>query len=220
MRRFSIIQKKEKWTLTWQGRLIVLLIFVLLLLIYTKCIVSFLSPHKPVDADVLVVEGYMPDYAMEAAIKIFKEGNYSHLLLTGKPRLKGSHLDRFKNDGEYSAATMVALGFDRSLITVVSMNVEIKKDRTYSSARAINSWILENLPEVDSFDLISLGCHSRRSHLLFRMASDEKFNVGVYCVPDQSFDPKKWWNNSHGFREINKETIAWIYARFFFFPAK
>lgn len=218
MGKFPLVRKKEKYVLTWPGRLLVLLLLFLLVLLYIRQVDNFLSPNKPVFGKVLIVEGFMPDYAMEETIQLFQAGDYEHLLITGKKRLKGAHLDHFSNDGDYSAATLLALGFDSTRLSVAVMSDSIKKDRTYSSALAAKAWLWEHHPEVESVDLVSLGCHARRSLYLFRKAFGGYPELGVYSITDQSFEPTHWWNNSHGFREINKETIAWVYARFFFRP--
>ncbi len=49
-------------------------IILLFLLLQTNV---FLSLNRPVKADVLVVEGWLPDYALEEAMAIFKQENYS-----------------------------------------------------------------------------------------------------------------------------------------------
>jgi len=218
MAKFPLFRKKERWSMTWRGRLIVLLVLILLAWSYTIHIVPYLSPEEPVSADLLVVEGYIPDYALEESMTIFRAGGYDHMIITGKKREKGAHLDQYKNDGEYSAAILVKLGFDPDRLTVVATDDDIRKDRTYQSAVEVYQWIKEHRPGTKSIDLVSMGTHARRSRLLFRMACKHELEVGIYSIPNQSYEPMHWWKSSHGFREVNKETIAWIYARFFFWP--
>jgi uncharacterized SAM-binding protein YcdF (DUF218 family) len=218
MARFPIVQKKEKWTLTWRGRLLFLLLLVLLVVLYMKTIVTFLSPYEPAEARILVVEGYMPDYALEEAMQIYHDGSYELMLITGKKREKGAHLDQYSNDGLYSEATLIKLGFDASRIRVIAQDQDVKKDRTYYSALAVKEWLDANRPGEQSIDLVSMGTHSRRSRLLFKKAFDGTLKIGIHTLPNKSYDPRRWWQSSHGFREVNKETIAWIYARFFFYP--
>jgi uncharacterized SAM-binding protein YcdF (DUF218 family) len=198
--------------------LLQLFIAILVVAVYMKTIVPFLSPTQPASAKLLVVEGYLPDYAVEEAMKIYRDGNYEHMVITGKKREKGAHLDVYTNDGEYSAATLMKLGFNAENLTVVELDEDITKDRTYQSARAVRPWLEQNRPGEPSVDLVSLGTHARRSRLLFDKAFEGSVTVGIYAIPNQAFDPDRWWRTSHGFREVNKETIAWIYARFFFFP--
>ncbi len=218
MARFPLVQKKVKWTLTWRGRLLLLLLLVLLVILFMKTIVPFLSPNDPAGAEILVVEGYMPDYALEEAMQIFYKGGFQLMLITGKKREKGAHLDQYSNDGLYSEATLIKLGFDASRIRVIAQDQDVKKDRTYYSALAVKEWLEANRPTEQSIDLVSMGTHSRRSRLLFRKAFDGKLKIGIHSLPNKSYDPDRWWQSSHGFREVNKETIAWIYARFFFYP--
>lgn len=218
MGRFVLIRKKERYTLTWFGRLCALAVCVLLVWVYAITIVTYLSPNDPVKAKLLVVEGYLPDYAMEEAMELFQAGDYEHMVITGKAREKGAHLDQYANDGEYAAATLLKLGFDPEKLSVVATDNDIRKDRTYASALAAKEWIEKNRPEDRSLDLVSAGTHSRRSRYLFEKAFPKNYKIGIYAIPSRSFDADNWWKSSHGFREINKETIAWVYAKLFFYP--
>jgi hypothetical protein len=138
------------------------------------------------------------------------------MLITGKKRQKGSHLDQYTNDGDYSAATLEKLGFDPDKICVIVVEDDITKDRTYASAKAVYNWICENGKTGKSFNLVTYDCHSRRSRLLFRKAFRSEINFGVIAVENRAYNPGTWWLSSTGFREVVQETIAWFYARFFF----
>lgn len=218
MGRFPFFVKKEVRVPTWRFWLTFLALMGTLFYLFMTGIVSYLSTDRPAKAEILSVEGYMPDYAIEEAMHIFQRDGYEHLVVTGNKRTKGAHLDQYANDGEYSAAVLYQMGFDSSKLTVVAVQTDIRKDRTYHSALALGKWIREHHPGMDAIDIVSLGCHARRSHLLFQKALGDSITVGVHSVTDQSFDPGRWWKSSHGFREISKETIAWIYARWFFRP--
>ncbi len=218
MGRFPLFQKKEKWTLTWRGRVLQLAVVTLLVILYVKGIVPFLSPTAPAESSILVVEGYVPDYALEESAAIFMEGGYDLMLITGKPREKGAHLDQYANDGDYSAAILAALGQEKEKMQVVAIGDDVTRDRTYYSALAVREWLREHSPGTTSVDLVSFGTHARRSRLLFQKAMGDEVTVGVFAIASRSYDPGSWWRSSHGFREVNKETIAWVYARFFFWP--
>jgi hypothetical protein len=41
----------------------------------------------------------------------------------------------------------------------------------------------------------------------------------VIAVSNPDYDPKDWWRYSDGVREVIGETIAYIYARCFFYPS-
>ena len=42
---------------------------------------------------------------------------------------------------------------------------------------------------------------------------------GGYCSAKPDYDPGSWWCYSDGVREVIGESIAYIYARVFFWPA-
>ncbi len=217
MGRFSIAKKKERWTATWFGNLLKILVFIILLFIFAKSIHPFLAQTRIVDSKVLVVEGFIPDFALEASRSIFIEGNYSLMIITGKKKLKGSYIDLYENDGLHSAATLEKIGFDTTKIKVISVDKDIRKDRTYATAIAVKHWLKKsNYP--GTFNVVTLGCHARRSHLLFEKAMDEDATIGIIAIEDIRYDRDKWWGSSIGFRSVINETVAYIYARFFFYP--
>ena len=218
MGRFKLIKKRECWKATWLGQLLKLIILLSFILIYAITAVGFLSPEDPVTSNTLIVEGFLPDYALVEAMHIFEQGRYQRMIITGKKRPKGAPLDQYANDGEYSAATLARLGFSMDRVQVVAEPNNIIKDRTYESALAVKKWAKENNLSLKTINLVSLGCHSRRSRLMFEEAFGDSTDVGIIAIRNQSFNPKRWWRSSHGFREVTKESLAWIYARFFFYP--
>jgi len=218
MGKFAVINKKERWGFTWAGKILAFLILLCLIFIIVFTIHPFLAQNKPVNSDVMVVEGFIPDYAIEEAMNIFMSENYKLLIITGKKRIKGSQLDQYENDGIYSAETLIKLGFDRKKIRVIALENDIKKDRTYASAKAVKNWIDESGKDISSFNLVSIGCHSRRSNFLFKKVFSVQIETGVISINNKSYEPAEWWKSSNGFRAVIKETIALIYASIFFNP--
>ena len=217
MGRFIFFRKKERWTATLLGQLLKLLILTLLVIIFLKTIHPFLSEVNPVETKTMVLEGFVPDYVVAKAVKMFLEEDYERIIITGKPRIKGSHLDFYENDGEYTAATLSRIGFDMDKVSVIPIKNTVTKDRTYESGKAIKMY-LNNLPDVRSFNLVSIGCHARRSRYLFEKSFDKNMSIGIIAIANKGYDANRWWQTSVGFRQVIQETIAWTYARFFFFP--
>lgn len=218
MGRFAIIKKKEKRSFTAFGKVIQLLVLLLIIFIFVKTIHPFLAQNNSIDSKILVVEGFISDYALIESIQLFQNGGYDQMIITGKERMKGYYLDKYKNDGEFSAATLIKLGFDSTLLNVVAIKSDIQKDRTYATALNVKDWLISNNKQQHSINLVTVGCHARRSRYLFEKAFGKDYNIGIIAIKNQQYDQKKWWKSSHGFREVSKEFIAWIYARFFFFP--
>ncbi len=64
---------------------ILLLFPVILIIFFPPAIDRWLSVNEPVDADILIVEGWIPSGADEKVIEEFNKGNYSLLVTTGGP---------------------------------------------------------------------------------------------------------------------------------------
>lgn len=217
MGRFSIVQKKERCVATWLGNLLKLFIFILFIVIFVKGIHPFLAQTKTVESKILVVEGFIPDFAIEASMIIFIEEQYELMIITGKKKLKGAYVDEYENDGLHSAATLVELGFDTTKIKVISIGEKVRKDRTYATALAVKKWLDES-GRSKTINVVTVGNHARRSRLLFEKAMGNDTQLGVIAIADIRYDPDKWWKSSTGFRSVINETVAYIYARFFFYP--
>ncbi len=216
MGKLRITNIKERRRLTWFGKLLFLLALLIVVLIYVFNIHSFLAETNPVNGDILVVEGFIPDYAIEESKAIFEKGGYKLLVVTGKPFEKGYHLSSYKNSGESSAATLLKLGMDAKHIRVVSITDYHKRDRTYATAISLKQWISGSGLHIKSFDLVTTDCHARRSRYLFQKAFGDEMEVGIIAITDREYDPDIWWKSSRGFRTVIQETIAWWYARFLF----
>jgi len=80
---------------------------------------SILSLNKPIEANVLVVEGWLPDYAVVLTMQEFKKGNYSKIITTGGPLEQGEYLSEYKTYAQLSAATYRKLGLDSNAIVAV-----------------------------------------------------------------------------------------------------
>lgn len=208
-----LIHRQEVWVLTIQGWLVALTGIAAFLLFLLARIYPFLAFNCPIQANVLVVEGWMPDYALKQAMSEFERGGYQKLITTGSPIRHGFYLVPYRNFAELSAATLIALGFDRDkLITVPSPEVE--RNRTLASAIALRQWIADSGVKIESANLFSLDVHARRSWLSLKRALSPEIKVGVIAVEAIDYDKKKWWLYSSGVRSIISETIAYLYARF------
>ena len=65
--------------------------------------------------------------------------------------------------------------------------------------------------------MVSLGCHARRTWLLFERAFEgEDVEIGVISELNRDYDPERWWGSSAGVRAVVGESIAYFYARVLF----
>ncbi|MEA5602410.1 ElyC/SanA/YdcF family protein [Nostoc sp. UHCC 0252] len=169
------------------------------------------SPIK--SAEVLVVEGWLPDYAIQQALSEFKTGSYRLVITTGGSIEKGNYLSEYKNFAEVSAATFKKLGLESEKVVAVPTPMVIK-DRSYASAAEFNRWLSNSDLNPQSVNVFSLDVHTRRSWLLFKKLLTPNVQVGAIAAKTQDYEPNKWWDSSHGVRAIIDESIAYLYARF------
>ena len=101
---------------------------------------SFLSVSKPVPADLLIVESWLPDRAMVGAVAEFNRGNYKCLLVSSPCFSEGWMASRFRSPDEFAAANLAALGMDTNAVVAVPCG-RVSRDRTYAAALAIRRWL-------------------------------------------------------------------------------
>ena len=213
----GLIKRKERWGLTVRGWLAVIIAVSVLLGIIVVTVHPFLGVNEPVRGDILVVEGWLPDYAIEDAIKEFKFNDYRLLVTTGGLLSKGFYLAEYKTTAELVFATLKHLGFDEELLAAVP-GPDVRKDSTYASAVALKKWLLQSGLSVKALNICSMGPHARRTRLLFEKALGDNVEVGIIALESQEYDPKAWWKTSKGVRTVIDETVAYLYTRFFFWP--
>lgn len=183
-----------------------------ILAIGIQTIHSFLAVNLPINADALVLEGWIPDAAIEAAIAEFERGQYRWLVTTGVPLSHGTYLTPYKNFAELSAATLLAMGFDPQKLIVLPAP-QVQRDRTFTSALALKQWLTAPEQNVTAVNVYSLGTHARRSRLLFRLALEPEIQVGILAAAPNDYDSARWWKFSSGTRVVVSETIAYVYVR-------
>lgn len=179
----------------------------------------FLAVTAPVSGEVLVVEGWAPDYAFEEAVAEFKRHHYKTLYVTGGPLEQGSHLSEYKTYAELGVAILIRKGLNNDAVLAVP-SPPVRQDRTHAAAMALNGWLRQHNAMPASLNVMSLGAHARRSWLLFEKVLGGKTRVGIIAVEDRDYDPKRWWRTSQGVRLVADEMLAYCYARFVFSPPK
>jgi hypothetical protein len=211
----GLIDKRERWGLTVWGWAAVVLAALVAGLVSVPSINGFLTYDNPVRGQALVVEGWIPDYAIPGAITEFDRNGYKVMIAVGEPIQLGAHLSEFKNYARLTQARLAGLGFDQKRLVVLETG-DIRRDRTYASAEAVKRWIDLNHVNIQGMNVYTLGAHARRSRLLFQKAFGNGIAIGVIAVPDQSYDPGNWWKSSNGVRTVLDELIAYFYAVVFF----
>jgi len=215
--KFALTHTKLRRRPTWLGWL---LIATLLLGIFSgliKGLYPFLAPEKPPHKGLMIVEGWIHDFALEEAITMFRQGNYSKIVCTGVQIETGSYIQQFKSYPEMTAARLRKMGIPDEKI-IVTIADDAKKDRTYLAATALREAMITYNVEEKDLHLITTGPHGRRSRLLFKKALGKEYNIGISCLEDSGYDPDQWYLYSEGVRKVIGEVIAYTYAKLAFHP--
>ncbi len=218
--KIRFISKKEKYHLTWLSKIIILFVLIFCFIIILRNLNAFLSVSKPIDCKTLVLEGWLPDYAVKELMKEYYEKDYKNLIITGIPTHKGYYVTQFNTSAEIAGKTLAMLGFDTTDIAMVTIPQSIQTDRTYTTAIALEEYLEENFPDVKKINVFTLGSHARRSRLLFKRALAPEIKIGIIASDNQEYNKDKWWNTSRGFRTVTNEAIGYLYVKLFFHPDK
>jgi uncharacterized SAM-binding protein YcdF (DUF218 family) len=217
---WGVFDRKERWSLSWRGRLILASAALLLGALFVMGIYPFLAITHRVNPDVLVVEGWVHEYTVRAAVDEFRSGSYKRVFTTGGPVVgTGGYINDFYTSASVGADLLRKNGLMSESVQMVPSRV-MDRDRTYGSAVALRNWLREHNVSASGINVITEDLHARRTRLLFQEALGNKVDVGIIGIPSPDYDAKRWWRYSDGVREVIGESIAYLYAKLFFRPSE
>lgn len=209
-------KRREVLLPTWRAWLVFLTVFAAVAFAVVIFLPQFLSPVRPINAQILVLEGWAPESCLRFSLDHFKSNSYSLLVVTGGPIEQGMHISSYGTYAQLGAARLKEFGFGGTNLVAVP-GPDSDKDRTYHAALAVKGFLMTNTA-ARTVNVISSSTHARRSWLLFEMALEPEFQVGVISAPNPEFDMDHWWRKSQGVRAIINEVVAYLYARLVFDP--
>src|SRR5215469_4056074 len=162
----GMFNRKDRWGFSWKGRLLILLLLIGLATWFLYSVYPFLAVTHRVDSNLLVVEGWVHQYAVRAAINEFNGGHYQRVFTTGGPISgMGGYTNDYNTSASVCAGLLKAEGFSPDLVRMVPSRVS-NRDRTYSAAQALQEWFSENHAIVHGINVVTQDVHARRSRLL------------------------------------------------------
>jgi len=215
----GLFSRKERWGFSWKGRLLVVLLLIGLATGFVYGVYPFLAVTHRVDTDILVVEGWIHEYAIRTAIGEFQSGHYQRVFSTGGPVAgMGGYTNDYNTSSSLGAGRLKAAGLSPDFIQMVPSRVS-ERDRTYSAAVALRNWFREHQVTAHGVNVVTEDAHARRTRLLFQRALGNDISVGVIAVPNPDYDARHWWRYSEGVRDVVSESVTYLYARLLFFPS-
>jgi hypothetical protein len=215
---YGILVRKERWGVSWRGRFAALGLIGLVAWLVLCEIHPFLAVTHRENAKILVVEGWVHLYAINAAVKEFQTGHYDHLFVTGGPiEGSGGYINDYNTEASVGADRLRTAGIPNDALQMVPSHVW-NRNRTYYSAIALRDWFSQHDVHARSLNVLTEEAHARRTQLLFQEAFGRNVQIGIISVPNPDYDESHWWRYSDGVRDVIGEAIAYVYAKFFFWP--
>jgi uncharacterized SAM-binding protein YcdF (DUF218 family) len=211
--------RKERWGLSRRGWLIVLAGVILAFAAFLLRVYPFLAVTHRVNTNVLVVEGWMHEYAIRAAVEEFRSKSYQRVFTTGGPvEGSGGYINDYNTAAGVGADLLRKNDLPNKSLQMVPSRV-MDRDRTYGSAIALRNWFREENVPVRSINIVTEDVHARRTRLLFQKALGHDVTVGVISVPNPDYDARHWWRYSDGVKDVVSEAAAYVYAKLLFWPS-
>ncbi len=217
---WGLLERKPRWSLSWRGWLVVLFFASCIGTVAFFTVQPFLAITRREKTDILVVEGWILPCTMEEAANEFSNGGYQRVYTTGGPA-EGlrKYISDYSTAASIGAGLLHQAGVPAERIQMVPSR-KTGRDRTYNAALALKRWFQTNHITPTAINVVTEGSHARRTRLLFQKALGKDVSVGIISLPNCDYDPKHWWRYSEGVREVIGESIAYVYARFFFSPSR
>ena len=217
---WGLFDRRERWSLSWRGRLILAFAAGLISVLVFTSVYPFLAITHRVNVNILVVEGWINEYAIRAAADEFRRGSYERVFTTGGPvKGTGGYINDFMTSASVGADLLRKAGVpDQSLQMVPSRVMD--RDRTYGSAVALRNWFHDHNMAVSGIDVVTEDLHARRTRLLFQKAFGKDVQVGIIAVANVDYPANRWWHYSQGLKDVVSEFAAYLYARLLFFRSE
>src|SRR5207249_4446973 len=150
-----MFDRKERWSLSWRGRLILAFVVVLISVLGFRSLYPFLAITHRANANILVVEGWIHEYGIRAAVTEFRSSHYEHVFATGGPVVgSGGYINDFYTSASVGAELLKKCGVPDERLQMVPCRV-MDRDRTYGSAVALRKWFGEQNMAVSAINVVT-----------------------------------------------------------------
>jgi len=217
-------RRRQIWLPTWQGALLLVVVVAAASLIALRHLASYLATNDPVaardgrGAKTLIVEGWLDEDGLDAAIAVIATGRYQRVIASGGPIVDGWREGRSWPTYAERAADYLRRHGVTSIPVVAVAAPEALQDRTFRSAVVVRDWLRRQDDKLDAVDLFSGSVHARRSRLVFRMAFGPEVEVGILAAAPRRYALERWWTTSEGVKAVLGEAISLAWTACCFAP--
>lgn len=201
------VRRRVLWWPTWPTWFLMAALLVVVTRIAAPGLYDLMSPCDDGEADILAVEGWLPDHAVSEVIRLIERHEGPRVFTTGGPVERGGYLQEWRTYAEAARATLLATGAPTQRIIAVPAP-DARTDRTFVSALALRRYLDELGVPSGRVSVITLSAHALRSRALFQRALGPRFVVRTRPYHSPWFGRNDWWTTSEGFRFVTGEAIA------------
>lgn len=182
-------------------------------IVFGASIHDFLAVNSPVRSGLLVVEGWVPRWALDHVPPLIATGHYSQMVFVEYPNMLT--LD----EETLSDGRSLRRELDKTEIAIVAVKSVPLGHQTYSGARAVKVWLTTEKKSIRKADVFTVGVHARKSRLLYREALGDDIDVGVIAAKPCDYDPKLWFVSPRGIWLVTRNvagyaySLGWAYSR-------
>jgi hypothetical protein len=175
-------------------------------------LVPFLACNNPVDAEILIVEGWFAPSYTQTVLEEFRKGKYQHLFVVGDCQSSGQGQEAVC-DTNSAVRLLIQLGVEPSLVTAVTVPAT-RFHKTWHYALALQEHMAGSGYKVKTANVLSLWVHARKSLVVFQKAFGPDIKVGVIAARHQRFSSERWWLSATGIYAVAKNGVAYLDALF------
>jgi len=180
----------------------------LLLVLFILFVHPFLAVTRRVDADILVVEGWIPDYMFPAVAREFREKPYRFLLVSGLQN-DPEATSGTDPDFAHAAAELKKLGVPAQEVIECPAPF-VRWLRTSKTARAVRAKADTLKLGEKGVNVITAGPHARETWVAYEHAFGKVVPVGIISVPKIDYPANRWWLSRRGLIWVPKDFVAWV----------
>lgn len=169
----------------------------------------FLAITRRVAADILIVEGWVPDHVIVAAAQEFQAGGYSRIFISGLQPEEPTKAGEAASSAERGVRILTDAGVSASAI-VAAPAPPARWSRTSKMARAVRDRIRELGLQPKGVNVVTAGPHARETWVAFGHAFEPATPVGIISVPKRNYDPDRWWLSWQGLKWVPKDFLGWL----------
>lgn len=210
----GLFRLKSIWWPTWKACFVIVLLGSVAFVCGIRSAYPFLAPTHRVPADILVVEGWLPEYALRAAIQEFRKNAYTLLVTSGGPLWEGHHASGFHSYAELAGQVLRGMNFDTNQLAVAP-GPKVWRHRTFHSAKAVQDFLMASKLEPIGINIMTLGAHGRRTKIIYSEVFGDQTPLGIISYPSSEYDQERWWQTSEGTKHVLTETMAATYEGLF-----